>query len=235
MHQASVGFQCPECVAGSSQKVIRADQVLAPSQPVVTILLVALNVAAFVYTSTPPGFDGAVSGPLVAQGDWWRLISSGFLHVGIFHIGMNMFALWQLGRNLESTMGSVDFTILYFGSLFSGSLAVALFDAPAVGASGAIFGLFGALAMLYSSRGISLVKSGMMGLLIMNLGVSLLPQVSWQGHLGGFVGGLLFGAIFFVWDKRLRKINRYLPEVVGIVAAIGFLAGGYYGAELLFG
>lgn len=230
MHQASVGHHCSACVATSSQKIIRADQVRARAQPVVTTVLIAVNVAAFYYAETT-GFVGAVSGPLVAQGDWWRIISAGFFHLDLAHIAMNMWGLWLLGRRLEPEMGSIDFTITYFGSLFAGSLAVVVLGNPvqiAEGASGAIFGLFGALAMMFAANGISLFSSGIAGVLIINLGFSLMPGISWEGHLGGFVAGLFFGTVFFVWAKPSRKVSPILPELIALAATAGIFAAAYY-------
>ncbi len=226
MRQASVGFHCPDCVKGSGQRVIPARQAVARPEPVVTYGLIAINVAVFLFTSRS-GFDGAVSARAVAQGDWWRLLTAGFLHANPMHIGMNMFALWSLGRGLEPIMGHTDFTITYFGCLFAGSLGVVLSPNSAIGASGAIFGLLGLLAMMYASRGIPLGQSGLLGVLIINAGISFLPFVSWQGHLGGFIGGLAYGLVYFVWARPLQRINRYLPRVLGIGLMFGFLFAGY--------
>ncbi len=222
-----MGFQCPDCVGEAPQQVVRPARAQANHADYPdTIGLIAINVLAYVFEGAT-NFSGAVSGPLVAQGDWWRLITAGFLHVSLIHIGMNMWALWQLGRGMERSMGSVDFLICYMGALFAGSLGVVVSGTLAVGASGAIFGLFGLLAMMYSSRGISLSQSGLLGILILNLGISFFPGVSWQGHLGGFLAGLLFGAIYFVWDDQLERINPQLPRFLALAAAASFLVGGY--------
>ncbi len=140
----------------------------------------------------------------LAIGEWWRLLTSGFLHAGLVHLGVNMFSLWRLGIALEQRVGRLRFALLYLASLLAGSTGVVLLQRYGVqarglhaGASGAIFGLLGALAVDYRIRGISLMQSGMGPTLIMNIFLTFTFGLSIGGHLGGFVGGTLCGLAFF--------------------------------------
>ena len=224
MNQASVGFHCPECMASSSQRVVRGSQVFAGQEPYVTYALIAINVLIFFGEQATGGFNGAISAAAVGNGDWWRVITAGFLHVSMPHLLMNMFALYQLGPTFEKLLGRVRFVLLYMGALVAGSLGVIVFEllgdsSRARGASGAIFGLIGALVVVYRSRGITIAQSGLMPVLAINAFISFLPGISLAGHLGGFIGGAVGGAIAFMWDDQLENYHK---EAVGI--ALGGLA-----------
>ena len=140
MHQASVGFHCPECVKKGAQKVYRGPAALAGNQPILTQILIAVNVAVFVLGIVMTGanaldgtsklvehggllaqgtFDGRTLDG-VAEGQWYRLITSGFLHYGIIHLAFNMYALWILGGLIEKSVGRVQLAIVYFVSLLGG-------------------------------------------------------------------------------------------------------------------
>ena len=138
MNQASVGFHCPECVKGAGQKVFTARTMPSSANPVVTTALVAMNVAIYVVSSlgaglTQPSFrvqlDFALIGRGlsasglvgVAEGEWYRLITGGFLHGGLLHLAFNMYVLWILGKQLEPALGRVGFTAVYFASMLAGS------------------------------------------------------------------------------------------------------------------
>lgn len=196
----------------------------AGAEPYVTYGLIAINVLIFFVEQATGRLNGNVFAPSVAAGDWWVLLTSGFLHASIPHVGINMFLLYRMGPNFEKLLGPFRFILLYVGSLLCGSLAVivaGLFgpDNAARGASGAIFGLFGALVILYQSRGISLQQSGLLPILLINAVFSFLPGISLAGHLGGFIGGLIAGAVAFQWDDELKKINKH-----AITIALGGLA-----------
>lgn len=223
MRQASVGFHCPECTKSSGQKILRP-QDLVP-RPVVAQALMAISIAVFVYgmgSGTEINnrllIDGGVAGPPVADGEWYRLVTSGFLHVGLIHLGFNMFLLYRLGQLVEPVLGRLRFTIAYVVSLLSGSLGVILLqpDRLAVGASGAVFGLMGVTVAVMRSRGIDPFSTGLGGLIVLNLIITFtIPNVSIGGHVGGLLGGLAVGYLFSDLGPRVLKD----PGVV-IVAAV---------------
>lgn len=226
MHTASVGFHCPECTSNNKQKVYNA-QTLPGAQSIVTRALIGINVVIWVITlvALDANFNSAGNrvfgdfgtwGPPIAENfEVWRIISGGFLHSGAFHIGFNMYLLWQLGRQIERALGERDYIAVYLTSLIGGSLG-ALFLSPAnpaVGASGAVFGLIGFTVLLYRSRGIGLFDTGLGFLILINIVFSFRGGVSLGGHLGGFLAGLLLGALYYgfnpgdgplIGDSKLR-------------------------------
>ena len=214
MHQASVGFHCPECTRRGRQKVVTGRELR--TQPVVTMVLVAANLAIFLADAISRGRlgnslgewgdDGALFGPAVAAGDWWRPITAGFLHVGLVHVGFNMFLLWQLGSLLEPAVKRIPFAVLYVLSLLGGSFLVLVLspDSVTVGASGAVFGLMGAAFVALRSRGIDPFSTGIGPLIVINLLFTFaLPGISIGGHIGGLVAGAVGGAILWLWAPRL--------------------------------
>ena len=129
---------------------------------------------------------------------WYRLVTSGFLHFGIVHIGLNMFFLWVLGPMLEPALGRVRFILLYLASLLGGSLGVILLDKGGIsaGASGAVFGLLAAAAIGQWRRGINPLTTGIGATLLMNLVITFaIPGISIGGHIGGIVAGSICGAV----------------------------------------
>lgn len=220
MRPASVGYQCPECTKGSSSQVITGRDLRSRAQAATraTKVLIALNVAVFIAMAAgaqnigqAAGWvfvNGALWGPLVSEGEWWRLITSGFIHSGIFHLGMNMYLLWLLGQTLEPVMGTVRFLMLYFLSLLGGSLGVLLisYDAPTVGASGAVFGLMGAMVVIQWRNNINPWSSGIGSLVALNLVITfLVPRVSIGGHLGGIIAGALVAYVMIELASRKRR------------------------------
>jgi len=166
-------------------------------------LLIAINVVIFAITVAQAGrVNGNASAPLfeqwglsptaVAGGELWRLFTSGFLHFGLIHLAFNMIALWVIGRDLEQVLGQARFLVVYFVSLLGGSLVVFLFENPGsvtAGASGAVFGLMGGLAVVL----LRLRRSPWpaLSIILLNVVISfVVPGISILGHLGG----LLFGA-----------------------------------------
>lgn len=242
MHQASVGFHCPECTRGAGQKVITARS-LRPGRPVVTVTLVAMNLAIFAAEVLAGGsgtnlaggwadpaawhWEGALSGPWVAAGDWWRPVTAGFLHAGFIHVGFNMFLLWQLGHLLEPAIKRTAFATLYVMSLLGGSFLVLVIDPNnrTVGASGAVFGLMGAAFVALRSRGIDPFQTGIGPLIVLNLVITFtIPGISIGGHLGGLAAGALGGWLYWVWAPNQRR-SAVVPTVICVALAAGLFAG----------
>lgn len=239
MQQASVGFHCPECARQGAQRVHQGAAAWS-TRPIVTQVLIVVNLAVFVGGVVIGGsdsvtgrgndwmvIDGGLFGPVVPD-EPWRLLTSGFLHAGVIHVGMNMWVLWILGRMLEPAVGRGRFVGLYLASLAGGALGVVLLDPEAltVGASGAIYGLMGGAILVARDRGIDLMRSGLVTWLGINLLITFgIPGISIGGHLGGLVAGLAGGWILTDGTRRLGE--RSGP--VG-AALLGALTLGLFGA-----
>lgn len=230
MHQASVGFHCPECVKGGKQQVFRGTPTF---DPIVTKILIGLNVVIYLVTTTNDqvfrdyslfgGVEG--SGLGVADGQYERLITSGFLHASLMHLLFNMYALWILGPQLERVFARPRFLGLYVASMLGGATGVMLLDpfAFTVGASGAIFGLFGAIAVIQKSMGMNIWTSGLGPILALNLGITfLVPRISVGGHLGGLVAGALVGLIYIGMIRARQSDWVALVMVTAFGAALAF-------------
>ncbi len=173
------------------------------SGALVTKTLVGINVAVYLLELALGGqingtgneiyTNGVLYGPVVAAGDWWRLISAAFLHYGPLHLGMNMLALWWFGAAVEQVLGRGRYLLLYLVSGLAGS-AGALVMSPTsltVGASGAIFGILGAAFVLERQR-TYVLGGGAVSIIALNLAFTLfVPGISIGGHLGGLAGGAL--------------------------------------------
>jgi membrane associated rhomboid family serine protease len=206
------------------------------SEPRVTV---ALIIACFVAFLAEGGYGvngasgsivahGALYGPAIQNGDVWRLVTSGFLHAGLVHIGFNMYLLWILGQLLEPALGSVRFGALYFTALLWGSFGALLVqpDAVTVGASGAVFGLMGAAAVEMRARGINPFQTNIGMLILLNLGISFVfSNISVGGHIGGLVGGALVGLVFHVAGRLRSQALAYAGCLaLAAVAVAGALA-----------
>jgi membrane associated rhomboid family serine protease len=187
-------------------------------RPVVTYALIAVNLAFFAVTALQarspmyPGnsslfLQGSLLPDLVATGEWWRVVTSGFLHVDLIHLFVNMMSLYFLGLPLERILGRVRFGVVYGLSLLGGSAAVMMFSdplGPTAGASGAIFGLMGAL--LITVRRLRFDARQLVVILAVNLFISFqLPSISWQAHLGGLVIGAVVGALMVSPPREQRQ------------------------------
>jgi membrane associated rhomboid family serine protease len=211
LRMTPVGPRCPDHAttgrptrrAPVQQRAMRRASFLQTSQPVVTMALIGVNVLVYLITvaqgagiNQPGGSlfgKWALYGPLVAQGDWWRLITAAFLHGSVIHIGFNMVALAWLGGPVERYIGSVRYLALYLVSGLAGS-AGALVATPTsvtVGASGAVFGILGALLIIeYQQTGSIMGQASM--LILINLAFSFtVAGISIGGHIGGLIGGIL--------------------------------------------
>jgi membrane associated rhomboid family serine protease len=167
-------------------------------------------------------------GPMVSSGEWWRLLTSGFLHASPLHLGSNMLALFFIGRAMEPGLGSLRVALIYLVSLAAGSLGVIILqpDALSIGASGAIFGLMGALVVVARSRGISAMESGVGMVILLNLVITFtIPGISIGGHLGGLAGGAAIALVMVELDKR-RHVARGSPApfvAISLAAFAGIL------------
>ncbi|MBV8602038.1 MAG: rhomboid family intramembrane serine protease [Candidatus Eremiobacteraeota bacterium] len=184
-----------------------------------TRALLVTNIAVFVWTTLNHVTDsnqllinaGAFYGPAVDQGQWWRAITCGFLHGGLLHISFNMFALWQVGTVVEDLYGMPKMAVLYFGSLLGSAGAIYHYNYAdvTIGASGAIFGLFGALAaagLRLGRVGQQLVRS-MLGIVLINVLIGfMVPNISQAGHIGGLVAGFVIGLLVYVRPEPRRPI-----------------------------
>ncbi|HET6173527.1 MAG TPA: rhomboid family intramembrane serine protease [Gaiellales bacterium] len=162
-------------------------------------------------------------GPMVAAGDWWRLIGAGFLHANVLHIGTNMLSLYFIGRLVEPAVGTLRTGLIYFVSLVAGSLGVIIADPgqATLGASGAIFGLAGALLVIAHTRGVGLMQSGIGPVILLNLVFTFsIPGISVGGHVGGLIGGGILGFVILELDKRRRGGESGDGRVVAISVAI---------------
>lgn len=233
MTPTPVGMRCPEC-ANERTKVTRG--AVAPSRhdAPATYVLIALNVVAFLIEiaggggGLSPGnssivFDFGLFGPLVAEGEWYRLLTYGFLHAELLHIGFNMFALYFLGRILEPGIGTPRFVAVYFTSLFAGALGAILLDPNelTIGASGAVFGIFGATFVIARSRGVDALASTIGIVLLFNLAFTFgSDRISVGGHLGGLAAGLLCALVIVAGDRGTLGPRR-LPIELAAMIAIG--------------
>jgi membrane associated rhomboid family serine protease len=237
MTPTPVGMRCPEC---AKQRTKVHNMRTMSGDPRVTVGIIIVCVVAFL-ASGNIGIgnagggrltaDFALFGPAVSDGEWWRLVTGGFLHAGLIHIFFNMYLLWILGQMLEPMLGSGRFLALYLTALLWGSFGALLLtpDAHTVGASGAVFGLMGATAVELRARGINPFQTDIGMLIIFNLGLSfVLSGISIGGHIGGLVGGALAGMALGYADRRRNRLLGYaacaalmVVAVVGAVAAAG--------------
>src|SRR3954452_15668771 len=224
------GMRCPDCAR--QRTPVRTLRSMAV-EPVATYVLIAVNVAIYFgsRTSAKAYFDLSLTSQSIANGDYWKLVTNGFMHDpnSIFHLLLNMYALFWLGRMIEPGLGHARFLGIYFVSLLCGSLGVLLLepDVRAVGASGAIFGLFGASLVMARNRNISLMQTGVLPVLALNFIITFLPgtHIAYGAHLGGFLGGLL--AAFVVEELARRRRASLVPGIVfcALLSAAAFAGG----------
>ena len=152
----------------------------------------------------------------VSQGEWWRLLTGGFLHATPVHIFFNMVLLWILGKPIIDTLGSKAFLVVYLVSIAAGGMGAILLtpNVLTIGASGGVFGLFGVAATMKQYAGIDWHNSGLKSLLVINLIITfVIPGISIGGHLGGLAGGAIVGLIWkqFYENKNLEESSHHLP------------------------
>jgi membrane associated rhomboid family serine protease len=246
MTPTPVGMRCPECM-GQRTKVVR-NPTGTPSGfgafPA-TIVLIAINVIVYLVevAKSSGGLThemgveviyevGALWGPAVHEGgDWWRIITSGFVHVSIFHIGFNMLLLFFMGRLLEPAIGWLRFTVIYFVCLIAGSFVALWFspDTVSAGASGAIFGVLGATFIVARGRQMEAIAGQIGFLIIFNLVFTFADAgISIGAHVGGLVSGVLCGLLIVAgeqgrYGRGLSRNNRLAVEL-GAMIALGVLS-----------
>ncbi|NEK60161.1 rhomboid family intramembrane serine protease [Geodermatophilus sabuli] len=243
MTPASVGFQCPECIREGRATVRRPRQVPLLRRAgrrfgAVTVSLIVLNVAMFVATAVSAGLDGvnplqnqaselfarlAQVPVLVELGQDWRLLTAAFLHIGLTHLVLNMLALLVFGSELERQLGRWRYLAVYVVSLLGGAVALQLFGEPGrpvAGASAAIYGLLGGLAVVMISRREDL--RGLLTLLAINVVISFLPGVSLLGHLGGLVAGFAATGVIVLARRRteLQVLGLMLLTAALVLVAL---------------
>ncbi|HLS61959.1 MAG TPA: rhomboid family intramembrane serine protease [Ruania sp.] len=228
---AAVGVHCVDCVreagrAQRAQRTVLGGRVSPSSRPVATITFIALCVVMFLADYVAPVYQLFAFSPAIGQIEPWRMLTSAFLHAGWLHLLVNMYALWIVGPFLEQMLGRWRYVALYLLSAFGGSVAVILLTPASqwgysvVGASGAVFGLFAAIAVVLKRTGRDARQ--ILVVIAINVVFSLIiARVSWQAHLGGLVVGAALGFLF----AYLPKERRSSGAVVGVVSCAVVLVG----------
>jgi membrane associated rhomboid family serine protease len=251
MNPASVGFHCPECMKKGAQRVYRGPSAMR-ARPVLTQALIGLNLLVFALLvfddpaqalrggSTEIHFDYALVAELrvapgvsvpfgVGDGEWYRMITSGFLHYGLIHILFNMYALWILGSAVEHIGGRGRLAAAYGVSIVAGSLGALLLspDSFTAGASGGVFGLMGAILVAQRIQGIPFSDSPLIGVLMVNLLFTFsISNISIGGHIGGLVGGAVAGWFLFSPAVQRQQQGVVVGYVLCALAAVACVVGG---------
>ena len=236
LRPAAVGHQCVDCIRSGNKQVRQASgrfggRVATGAR--VTWTLVAINIACYIAELAYPHIvsDGLMVGHVgqfgVASGQWYRLITSAFLHeqpgsgFGILHIAFNMWALIIVGPPLEAALGRLRFLAVYLVSALGGSLLYYFIAPPAalaLGASGAIFGLFGAWFVM--ARRMRVDVRQIIGLIVLNLAIGFfVPNIGWQAHVGGLIAGAALTAAYAYAPRQNRTLIQ-LAATIGIVALL---------------
>lgn len=239
MTPTSVGMRCPEC---SKQKTKVVRRAYGTEEPILTYTLIGVNVLAFIGTLVSGASVGggvgansllaksALDAPDVANGEVWRIVTSGFMHYGFLHLLFNMYALYILGQLLEPALGRVRFGLIYFVALICGSVGALVLSPNGLtaGASGAVFGLMGAAILVMRNRGINPMESGLGVWLGLNLLITFtVSHISIGGHLGGLIGGGIVALLLVELPDRVR-LPRWGADVaaaaLGVVAFVAAIA-----------
>src|SRR5215216_4408194 len=231
MYDSPVGMRCPECAGQQARS--RRVAIRRSESPYGTYALIALNVIVFIAELGGGGgaaslegggrlvADGGLLGPAVAdQGEWYRIVTSGFLHAGPLHLFLNMFVLYILGGILEPAIGAARLVGIYFVSLLAGSLGALLLspDQLTVGASGAVYGLMAATFLIARQRGVEQLASQIGIWVVINLVFTIsVPNISIGGLLGGLAGGAAAAMLILAAERRAGT-QVELVELAGLVA-----------------
>ena len=234
-----VGIRCPDHAGqrrGAARTMRNVNRRATARPGIVTTTLIAVDVGIYLLqlaggasVNASSGWiyeHGALYGPLVAQGDWYRLLSAAFLHYGPIHLGMNMLALWWIGRPLEDWLGPIRYLLVYLVSGLAGSAGALIVqpEAVTVGASGAIFGILGA-AIVLERQGTYVLGGSAITLLVVNLAFTFaVPGISIGGHLGGLAGGALCILALSRLGNRSAVHSRIDLISVGAIIAVGALS-----------
>ncbi len=255
MTMAPVGIRCPDHAGKAAARkrlgprpIVRAQRQITAGVAPVTRALIAINVAIYIIGAmqgggiSDPGASmdrngslyerSVLYGPFVAHGEWWRLVTSMFLHENLIHIGFNMLALYLIGTPVEQYLGRARYIGLYFVSGLAGSAGALLQTplTPVLGASGAIFGILGAMLILEWQVTGRLAGQAMTWILI-NLVLSFtISNISWGGHVGGLIGGILCTLSFARWGRGHAAYGRLgLTGAAGlVVVAVASVAIAYW-------
>ena len=230
---AAVGIQCVDCVReGARTTRMPRTQMggrVTDGRPVVTLTIIGICVAAWLLQQVDPSLTGRFAFvPAYGEVEPYRFLSAAFLHGPIFHIGFNMYALWVVGSYLEPLLGRLRFGALYLVSAIGGSVGSLLLATPAiapnagwlvpsVGASGAVFGLFGALLVL--NRHLGRPTGGIWVILVINAAIGFTPGIAWQAHLGGFVTGLACSLMLVATSGQPRR-RWQVPLLAGVLVLL---------------
>ena len=252
MRPAAVGYQCPDCARGSRQEVHQPGRRIGSSAAGLSItnVLIAICVGVYVIGVALSGAGSVIEGAtekvmvrlgaeqpfLVASGQYWRLFTSIFLHFGILHLALNMYALFIIGNVVESELGRIRYLALFLVTGWFSSAIAYWLTPPLVavqggltlqisaGASGAIFGLFGVfLAYNYRRRHLAFYANRMrqmLMLIVLNIVFTFaIPGISWQAHVGGLVAGLIAGyAALDGFGPRISRTVALVASLTGLLA-----------------
>jgi membrane associated rhomboid family serine protease len=234
MTPTPVGMRCPECARQKTRVVRGTGEASLFTRAPATTVLILLNVAVYLAEIGSGGggleplgsslvTEFGLFGPSVAEGEWYRLLTSGFLHASLWHIGGNMLLLYFLGRILEPGIGTARFVALYFASLFAGSLGALLMtpDSLSFGASGAVFGVLGATFVIARGRGVDALASSVGILLVLNLAISFgVRGISIGAHLGGLAAGFACALLILAGERGMLG-RRHFPAEIAAMTALG--------------
>jgi membrane associated rhomboid family serine protease len=241
MISTPVGMRCPECARDRTQvRQVTFGGFGQGAEPA-TYVLIGLNVIAFVAEMLAGGGtalsggggqliqDGGLNALAIeAGGEWWRIVTSGFLHAGLIHLALNMFALYILGSLLEPAIGTARFVAIYFVSLLAGSCGALILDPNelTVGASGAVFGLMSAAFIMARRRGMEELASQIGFYVLLNLVFTFsVSNISVGGHIGGLIGGAVAAFVVASFEHR-RMPNRLALEIGVMVVLAGIAVAG---------
>jgi membrane associated rhomboid family serine protease len=244
MTPTPVGMRCPECASQRTKVVRGVGEASLFAKAPATFILIALNAVAYLaeVASGNGGFyeirgsslvvEFGLFGPFVSEGEWYRLVTSAFLHQGLWHIGGNMLLLFFLGRILEPGVGTARFVAIYVVSLLAGSFGALLLSPESLsyGASGAVFGILGATFVIARGRGVDALASSVGILILLNLAFSFgVPGISIGAHLGGLAAGVLCSLLVIAGERGMLGRRHFPAEMaamtaLGIVAVIGAIA-----------
>ena len=244
--QAAVGVQCVDCVAEAAAAVPARRTILGgqvrQGRPVVTLTLIGLCVASYVLQQVDdPGWINRFAfNPVVASAEPWRFVTAAFLHGSVMHLALNMIALWFVGPFLEQGLGRVRFATLYLLSAVAGQVGVVLLAGPTdtwttwvVGASGAVFGLFGAI--FFVMRRVGGNVSGIVGVIVLNVVLGFVVSgIAWQAHIGGLVAGAVLGAAYSLAPRAYQRTIAVAVPVALLVLMYVLVNAAYANVHLSF-